>query len=97
MYFHRIDEGKEYIARGALSIAIIKFFEYNDIQIKLVDAEPVYGNATIVDPKKEMSLIMSWEVNWMGEDTGKTIKYFLSNSISGALKDYMSRIKQGNF
>ena len=41
-----------------------------------------------------MSVTFIFEVRWMGEDTGKTVIYSLSDSIIGAVNHFLSNVRK---
>ncbi|NTU49637.1 MAG: toll/interleukin-1 receptor domain-containing protein [Desulfobulbaceae bacterium] len=92
-YMEYVAVGCEHIARSIITVMLLDFISTNQIKIFLKDAAPVYERVFVHDKKIDASLEIVLEVRWMGEDTGKTIVYWASESIKGALMDFMAKVK----
>ena len=86
-------KGYENVVRYIMSTFIIDFLESNEVKVALKDAFPITKKIDILDKTGNRSVSLNFEIRWMGEDTGKTIIYWASESMKGALNQYMSKIK----
>lgn len=91
-YLEFVRAGHEIIARSVMTLIFIDFLEANEIKIPLKDATPIRKQIEVADDKNGVSAILDLEVRWMGEDTGKTIIYWVGDSIKGALKQFMTKV-----
>ncbi len=92
-YSEFVNAGHEMVARSVITLILIDFLGNNEIKFALKDASAQRRKIEVVDTKNGASVMLDFEVRWMGEDTGKTIIYWAGNSIKGALKQFMANVK----
>lgn len=93
-YMQYVNAGYEDIARGIFTSLLIEFLEKNEIKIALCDASAIRKQITFCDTENDMVALLDLEIRWMGEDTGKTVIYWAGESIKGALKQFMTKVRR---
>ena len=89
-----VSAGYEDIARSIFTTLLVEFLEKNEIKIALCDANAIRKQINFCDVKNDMAALLDLEIRWMGEDTGKTVIYWVGESIKGALKQFMTKVRR---